>query len=71
MSAATRRMCAGDVFGPACSFPALAWLPDELSKDDLLVHRLAVPYNPWLQEGYTCACCGEGVLCDCTASDFD
>ncbi len=70
VSAATTRMSAGDVFGPLCDFPALAWLPGELSKDDLLVHRLAVPCNPWVEEGHICASCGEGVLCDCTVSDL-
>ncbi len=72
VSAAARRMSAGDAFGPACDFPALAWLPAELSKDDLLVHRLAVPYNPWLEPTtYTCPNCGVAdEPCQCPEGDL-
>ena len=44
--AAPCRMCAGEEFGAACEFPALAWLPDEVSKVGLLVRRLAVQITP-------------------------
>lgn len=51
VSAAFCRMHAGEDFGPASEVPALAWLPDELSKPGLLVRRLAVPRNSegWLE----------------------
>ena len=42
VSAAFCRMFAGEQYGPAREFPALAWLPDELGKPDLLIRRLAV-----------------------------
>jgi len=43
VSAALCRIYAGEVLGRWREVPALAWLPDELSKPDLLVRRLAVP----------------------------
>ena len=43
MSAAGWAILPDDSFEHACDFPALAWLPHALRKDDVLIRRLAVP----------------------------
>ena len=45
VSAAVCSIQPGDSLEDAGSFPALAWLPEMLQKDDLVVRRLAVPQN--------------------------